>query len=54
MSNSLNNILKFGNGLLSKKKYDFNYKYDAFDFLKSKFLQKMENKKMILKNIYKK
>ncbi len=54
MSDSLNNIIKFGNILISKIKYDFDSKYNAYDFLKERFKEQQKVKKLISKTIYKK
>lgn len=47
-------FIKLGDGLLSKVKYDFNFTYDRYNFLKSFFQDKLTLKSFISKQLYKK
>lgn len=47
-------LLIFGDGVLSRIKYDFNYKYDSYEFFKARFLRNEILKKELEKQLYKK
>lgn len=47
-------IIVLGDGILSKIKYDFNYKYSLYDFFKTLFIQEQTAKKQLCEQLYKK